>query len=94
MTSILTDRFGNPIIQGARVTYPTRRGSTLSVVDGTVIEVRQIGMTKKWNQASKQYVEVPAYVVLIEVLNWEGKPTIRQTFIIERLTVHEVPKQS
>lgn len=38
-TATLQDRFGRAYQSGARIVYPTRRGSTMELVEATVIEI-------------------------------------------------------
>jgi len=39
--TLLTDRFGRAYQNGARIVYPTRRGSNMELVEATVISTGQ-----------------------------------------------------
>ena len=77
---MLKDRFGNEIKAGVKVTYPSRRGSMLEIIDGVVVSVYQRFESLYSN------VQVPAVRIRAQSSHL-NTPTIRTVGAIERITV-------
>lgn len=90
------DRFGNPIMPGALVTWPKRVGSNLSTVEGVVIAISEQPPQYSWEKGPRQRVIIEECVSNAQGILRRadhGTTPKRWTERIERVTVVQSPPE-